>query len=490
MDPIDPRIGTVLKGKWRLDAQLGAGGMATVYAATHRNGKRVAVKVLHPELSRDQVIRERFVREGYLANKVGRGAVSVDDDDVTEDGAVFLVMELLEGETLEARRERSPGGRLPVADVVGAMDQVLAALAVAHAEGIVHRDLKPENMFLTREGAVKVLDFGIARLRERNGTEKGATTTGTMMGTPAYMPPEQARGRWREVDTRSDLWAVGATMFTLLAGRCVYDGETVPELLVQSMTQPPPLLRSVAPDVPAAVAAVVDRALLHDKAARWPDASAMQAALREMRSPASRAADEGTPPDQGVTAICDTAPFTRGEVSAAPAASARAELQTAPTLASSASQTPGPTGLSLAPQHTGAPVSSQTLASFTRSRHRAWIAPAIAAALALLALSAWLLWRGAPPSSQAPASATEAAPAGTPIVSAAAAPAAPTAAGVEPVAPARPVTVVDPPDVAPALSAPHTATGHPHPPASSRPPVVHAPASHPVSPADLFPDRR
>src|SRR6185437_15259161 len=100
LDPNDPRIGKVLKGKWRLDAQLGAGGMATVYAATHRNGKRVAVKVLHPELSRDPVIRERFVREGYLANKVGRGAVTVDDDDVTEDGAVFLVMELLEGETL------------------------------------------------------------------------------------------------------------------------------------------------------------------------------------------------------------------------------------------------------------------------------------------------------------------------------------------------------------------------------------------------------
>jgi eukaryotic-like serine/threonine-protein kinase len=275
----DPRIGTVLKDKWRIDALLGAGGMATVYAATHRNGKRVAVKVLRPELSREAAVRERFVREGYLANKVGRGAVTVDDDDVTEDGAAFLVMELLDGETLEARRERSPGGRLPVADVVAAMDQVLATLVVAHAQGIVHRDLKPENVFVTRDGAVKVLDFGIARLREGGGASKSTTATGAVMGTPAYLPPEQARGHSAEVDARTDLWAIGATMFALLAGRCVHEAETVNLLLLAAMTKPAPPLRSVAPDVPRELAAVVDRALALERDARWPDASAMREAL-------------------------------------------------------------------------------------------------------------------------------------------------------------------------------------------------------------------
>ena len=278
MTEVDPRLGTTLRDKWRIDALLGVGGMATVYAATHRNGKRVAIKLLHPELGRQAAVRERFVREGYLANKVGHGAVTVDDDDVTDDGAVFLVMELLEGETLEARRERSPDGRLPVAEVAAAMGQVLATLAVAHAQGMVHRDLKPENLFVTTDGAVRVLDFGIARLRE--GTAwKSATATGTAMGTPAYLPPEQALGSWSEVDARTDLWAIGATMFSLLSGRCVHEAENVNLLMLAAMTKPAPPLRSVAREVPAAVAAVVDRALQISRDARWPDAGAMRDAL-------------------------------------------------------------------------------------------------------------------------------------------------------------------------------------------------------------------
>jgi eukaryotic-like serine/threonine-protein kinase len=278
MTEVDRRIGTTLKGKWRIDGLLGVGGMATVYAATHRNGKRVAIKLLHPEIGRQAAIRERFVREGYLANKVGPGAVTVDDDDVTDDGTAFLVMELLDGETLEARRERSPDGRLPVADAAIAMSQVLATLAVAHAQGIVHRDLKPENMFVTREGAVKILDFGIARLRE-GGASKSATASGTPMGTPAYLPPEQARGAAHEIDARTDLWAIGATLFSLLSGRSVHEAENINLLLLAAMTEPAPPLLSVAPDVPAAVAAVVDRALQTAREARWADASAMRDAL-------------------------------------------------------------------------------------------------------------------------------------------------------------------------------------------------------------------
>src|SRR5208282_3560858 len=157
------RVGQVLKEKWRLDGLLGVGGMAAVYAATHRNGSRVAIKLLHPELSTHHEVRTRFLREGYVANAVGHeGAVRITDDDVAEDGSAFLVMELLDGETLEDRRIRS-GGQLNEDEVLSVADQLLDVLIAAHAKGVIHRDLKPDNVFITRTGQVKLLDYGIAR---------------------------------------------------------------------------------------------------------------------------------------------------------------------------------------------------------------------------------------------------------------------------------------------------------------------------------------
>src|ERR1700742_4034989 len=135
------RVGALLNGRWRLDKLVGVGGMAAVYAATHRNSKRVAIKILHPEIPADDGARSRFVREGYAANQVGhRGAVMADDDGVTEDGTAFLVMELLEGETLDERSTRR-GGKLEVREVLSLVDQALATLEAAHARNIVHRDL-------------------------------------------------------------------------------------------------------------------------------------------------------------------------------------------------------------------------------------------------------------------------------------------------------------------------------------------------------------
>ncbi len=272
------RVGLFLREKWRLDRLLGVGGMAAVYAATHRNGKRGAIKMLHPELSADPGIRERFLREGRAANHVGHpGAVSVLDDDTAEDGSIFLVMDLLEGESLEGRRERM-GGKLDVMDVLSITDQVLNVLIAAHAKGIVHRDLKPDNLFVTRDGAVKVLDFGIARLRE-SGASKG-THTGISMGTPSYMAQEQARALWDEVDGRTDLWAVGATMFACLTGRVVHEGRTMNEQLLSAMTKPAPPVRTLAPATPRPVAEVIDQALAFDREGRFPTAGDMQAALR------------------------------------------------------------------------------------------------------------------------------------------------------------------------------------------------------------------
>jgi serine/threonine-protein kinase len=271
------RIGTVIKDKWRIDARLGSGGMATVYSATHRNGNRVAIKMLHPDFSRDPAVRARFLREGYVANAVGhQGTVRVLDDDVTEDGSVFLVMELLEGESLEVRRVRL-GGRLPVEEVFTVGDQLLDLLTAAHSKGIIHRDIKPENIFVTNEGAVKVLDFGIAQMRHMASERTG---TGLMLGTPDFMAPEQAGGHRDEVDARSDLWAVGATMFTLLSGESVHRAETLRDHLIALSTTAARSLAVVAPWVPPQLVAVVDRALELQKARRWPDARAMQDALR------------------------------------------------------------------------------------------------------------------------------------------------------------------------------------------------------------------
>ena len=274
------RVGAAMTQKYRLERLIGCGGMAAVYEAVHRNGHRVAIKVLHPHLCIESDLRKRFLREGYVANKVKHpGAVRVADDDVTEDGSVFLVMELLEGETLDARWQRH-GRRMPLREVCDLASQLLDVLAAAHAQGVVHRDIKPENLFVTSEGVLKVLDFGIARLRDASGPE-GATRTGRMIGTPAFMPPEQVLGRSRQIDGQTDLWAVGATMFTLAAGQFVHEAETMEEMLVHAGSRPARPVSAVLPSAPPGVARVIDRALAFKREERWPSARAMHSALAQ-----------------------------------------------------------------------------------------------------------------------------------------------------------------------------------------------------------------
>lgn len=273
------RVGKTLNGKYRLDRLLGVGGMATVYAATHRNRRRFAIKVLHAELSLRDDLRSRFVREGYVANTVEHpGVVSVIDDDMTEDGLAFIVMELLEGKSLEGLWCENDE-KLPVPLVLVLARQVLEVLGAAHQRGIVHRDVKPDNLFVTDDGRVKVLDFGIARLRSEAATSPKLTATGTTLGTPAFMAPEQVLGDVAQVDARSDLWSVGATLFVLISGKLVHDGSTPQKLMIQAATQPARPLASVASEVPAAVLAVVDRALSFAKADRYATAEEMAHAL-------------------------------------------------------------------------------------------------------------------------------------------------------------------------------------------------------------------
>jgi serine/threonine protein kinase len=275
------RIGTVLRGKYRLDRLLGMGGMGAVFAATHQNNRnRVAIKMLHVELSVNSEIRGRFLREGYLANGVEHaGVVRVLDDDVAEDGSVFLVLELLDGETLAHRLDRST---LTAPDVTLSAIHLLEILAAAHAKGIVHRDIKPENVFLTRTGTIKILDFGIARLRDADGGVR--THAGHVVGTPAFMAPEQALGRSEQIGPHTDVWAVGATMFTLLTGELVHGGENPNETMVHAATKSAPPVASVARDIFPALAACIDKALAFEIANRWSSAGEMRRELRAVLS--------------------------------------------------------------------------------------------------------------------------------------------------------------------------------------------------------------
>ncbi|HEX7667328.1 MAG TPA: protein kinase [Polyangiaceae bacterium] len=270
--------GKIIKGKWRVDARLGSGATATVYAATHRNGYRVAIKMLHVDLSRDTEIRGRFLREGYVANTIQhKGVVRVLDDDITDDGQVFLVLELLEGESMGAMLQKN-GGRLPWMMVAEKMVELLDVLSAAHAQGVVHRDIKPDNVFITTENVLKVLDFGLARLPV--GADKESTRTGAILGTPDFMSPEQAAGKNEEVDARSDLYSVAATAYVLMSGQPVHTATSLAEHLQMTANTDVRSLAKAAPWVPFQLVGVLDRALSRDKQKRWATAFEMQGALK------------------------------------------------------------------------------------------------------------------------------------------------------------------------------------------------------------------
>jgi eukaryotic-like serine/threonine-protein kinase len=276
------RIGQVAGGRWTLERLLGTGGMAAVYAARHVDGRVAAVKVLHPEMSLRKDVRERFLREGAAANTIGHPGVVQVLEDGTADGSTYLVMELLEGETLSDRVRRL-GASFPPEEMLGLLDAVLDVLAAAHGKGIIHRDLKPDNLFVMTDGRIKVLDFGLARLLDDvPGSFK--TKTGLALGTLPYMAPEQALGRRAEIDGRADLFALGATAFRILAGRKIHEAESEAELLMAMASKPAPPLKSVAPQVPDGLCSIVDLALAFSRDARYPDAPTMQSDVRAVQS--------------------------------------------------------------------------------------------------------------------------------------------------------------------------------------------------------------
>jgi serine/threonine-protein kinase len=265
----DERLGQVVADRYRIVRVLGVGGMGGVYEAEHLLiGKKVALKCLHREYARDRDIVERFKREARAATLIGNDhIIDVTDMGDLPDGAPFLVMEYLAGKPLAAVCEQGP---MPIKRAVHVARQICSALGAAHEKGIVHRDLKPENCFLIERNGdpdfVKVLDFGISKMHS-SGVDKGLTRTGMAMGTPSYMSPEQAQGS-KNVDHRTDIWALGVILYEMLAARRPFDADSYPMLLMNIVATDPDPVAWYRKDLPPALADAVMKCLVKDQTQR------------------------------------------------------------------------------------------------------------------------------------------------------------------------------------------------------------------------------
>lgn len=274
---MDGRIGRILGKTWRVESVLGRGGTSTVYAVTHvTRGTRAALKLMLPELSSDPAALKVLLAEARLVAAIEHpGTVKVLDEGVADDGCAFLVFELLVGQTLEELRQLR-GGRVPLDEVMRIGDAAMDALRAVHEAGVVHRDLKPHNIFVLEGGGVKLLDFGFAKLRGYT-----ADAAQNLFGTPSFMPPEQALGLAKKIDAQSDVWSLGATLFTVLSGESVHVAKHMNAMVLASASARPRSLANAAPELSSKIVAVVDRALAYRKADRWPDIVAMRAAWQE-----------------------------------------------------------------------------------------------------------------------------------------------------------------------------------------------------------------
>ena len=295
--PPDPMLGRSIDGRYRIDSLIGAGGMGTVYRATRLLiGDEVAIKILHQDQA-DANSSERFRREAQAAARLKHpNAVSIYDFGVSTDGLQYLVMEFVEGQSL---REKLNHGPLDFATAAEVTSQVCAALDEAHRRHIIHRDIKPDNILLysSADGLrVKVLDFGIAKLRD--DTAGHLTQTGSVMGTPHYMSPEQCLGE--ELDPRADIYSVGIVLYEMLCGRVPFNSPVSTAVVVQHVSQAPPSLRSINPAVPEPAEKVVLHAIQKEPSARPVTAGALAQELNvALGRRQVRASDYATPPQAG-----------------------------------------------------------------------------------------------------------------------------------------------------------------------------------------------
>jgi len=277
-----PTTGDVIAGKYRIDSLIGEGGMGAVFSATHvHTGRRMAVKWLLPDVAHSEAAVQRLFREAQATGRIDHPNV-VDVYDVGEqNGSAFLVMELLQGETLTKALER---GALKLPDIIRMVMQAIDGTAAAHHHGVIHRDIKPDNIFLCRDQAgalvrAKVLDFGISKISSIGGqVNPRLTKTGAVMGTPYYMSPEQIRGV-SEIDGRVDVYAFGVILYEALTGRVPFDGKTYSALVLEIATGTPERPSTVNPTLAGSIERVILKAMARDPNERFPSLDALAKAL-------------------------------------------------------------------------------------------------------------------------------------------------------------------------------------------------------------------
>jgi serine/threonine protein kinase len=299
--PLPARLADALGDAYTIEGEIGRGGMGVVYRARdERLQRRVAIKVLPPELAFQQDIRERFTREAQTAARLSHPHIVPIHTVGEGQGLVYFVMGYVDGESVAARIRRR--GRLPTEEVRRIMKETADALSAAHSLSVIHRDIKPDNILLEgTRGRVMVTDFGIAKALS---STSGATLTGVgvAIGTPAFMSPEQAAGE-RDIDGRSDLYSLGVVAYQMLTGELPFSAPSVAGILMKQITEPAPDLRKKRPDAPEDLALAVARCLEKDPESRWPTADALRRALESRTingyrptSPSWKAADAGQRP--------------------------------------------------------------------------------------------------------------------------------------------------------------------------------------------------
>ncbi len=292
----------MLAGRYELEELIGSGGMSSVFRARDAQlGRRVAIKVLHDRYAAEGEYVQRFRREAEAVARLSHPNIVTVIDRGEDEGHQYIVFEHVEGENLKDLVRRA--GRVPVRSALEVAVAVAEGLAFAHEHGLVHRDVKPQNVLLSREGEVKVTDFGIARSL---GADRGLTQTGTVLGTGEYLAPEQARGE--PVSPATDVYALGVVLWELLAGEVPFAGESFVAVALRHVREPVPSLRERRPDVSPRLAAAVERALAKEPARRFPSMAAFAAELRACQTEL----EPETPPAPDAASTLVVAPPTRG----------------------------------------------------------------------------------------------------------------------------------------------------------------------------------
>ncbi len=278
--------GSVIAGKYRLNKKIGGGGMGAVYSAEDIRLKRpIALKFLHPELMRNREAKSRFIQEAQAASALEHNNIcTIHEVDETPDGQIYIAMTLYPGESI---KERINTGPFPIDESIDVMIQLGEGLKKAHREGIVHRDIKPSNILITSEGTVKILDFGIAKLSD----QKDATRTASIVGTAAYMSPEQAK--LEEVDERTDIWAAGALLYEMLTGETPFKGDNIQTIIYSILNRSPLPMTDLRKDIPEEIESIVFRCLRKNKDERFLSTQHLIKALKDFKKTQKKGAREG-----------------------------------------------------------------------------------------------------------------------------------------------------------------------------------------------------